>query len=160
MYDIKNLNIWKANNRYRGLNFQIKVLEMDISKRREVTMSNKCQAVLNEIMSLVPTVNFKDIKEKTGKLRFPMYINQSLMETDLEVLELSIRASNSLHRAGYRTIGELVEAIESGDDLKNIRSCGTKTIDEIMGKLFYYQYSLVDGTKKAEYIKRLLELNQ
>lgn len=66
----------------------------DIKKWEEITMSNKCQAVLNEIMSLVPMVNFKEIKEKTGKLRFPMYINQSLMETDLEVLELSIRASN------------------------------------------------------------------
>ena len=125
MYDIKKKkNIWK---------------------RKEITMSNKCQIVMNEIMNLVPTINFKEIKEKSGKLRFPMYINQTLMETDLEVLELSMRASNSLHRAGYRTIGELVEAIESGDDLKNIRNCGTKSIDEIMGKLFWYQ--AIIGTK-------------
>lgn len=123
-------------------------------------MSEKCIAIFKEIVSLAPTLNFTELKNKNGgKLRFPMYINQSLMETDLNALELSVRSSNCLHRAGYRTIGELVEAIESWEDLKKIRNCGVKSINEIMENLFCYQYGLLGNEKKAKYIQRVLELN-
>lgn len=72
---------------------------------------------------------------------------------------LSMRSGNCLHRAGYRTIGEIVEGIESSEDLKRIRNCGAKSVDEIMEKLFCYQYSLIDNSKKVSYINRVLELN-
>lgn len=159
MYDIKNMNIWKENSKYKRRKYQNKVLEMEVSKRREITMNHKCQTVFNEIMNLAPNVKFKEIKERRGKLRFPMYINHALMETNLEVLELSMRSSNCLHRAGYRTIGELVEAIECADDLKKIRNCGVKSIDEIMGSLFCYQYSLIPINDKVKFINRVLQLN-
>ena len=89
----------------------------------------------------------------------PIYINEKLRTTELEALELSVRSSNCLHRAGYRTIGELVEAIESSEDLKKIRNCGAKSIDEIMEQLFCYQYCQFDTPQKIKYIKKVLELN-
>jgi len=136
------------------------VLECDVSKRKETIMSDKCQTVFDEIMRLVPTADFTAIKRKRGgKLRFPIYINKSLMETDIEALDLSMRSGNCLHRAGYRTIGEVVEGIESSEDLKRIRNCGAKSVDEIMEKLFCYQYGLIDNSKKVSYINRVLELN-
>lgn len=61
---------------------------------------------------------------------------------------------------GYRIkMGELVEEIESSEDLKKIRNCGTKSIDEIMEQLFCYQYFQLDTPQKIKYIKKVLELN-
>lgn len=122
-------------------------------------MSDKCQKVFDEILTLVPTNKFSEIKKNRGKLRFPIYLNEKLRTTELETLELSVRSSNCLHRAGYRTIGELVEAIESGDDLRKIRNCGARSIDEIMEKLFCYQYGQLDEGEKVRYINKVIELN-
>lgn len=160
MYDIKKLNIWKESSRSNSLIDRYKVLQADVSKREETIMSEKCKAIYQEIMRLVPTANLFEIKERRkGKIRFPIYINKSLMETNLNALDLSMRSSNCLHRAGFETIGELVEAIESSEDLKRIRNCGAKSIDEIMEQLFCYQYGLIPVDGKVKYIKRVLELN-
>lgn len=160
MYDIKNLNIWKESSRSNILSDRYKVLQADVSKREETIMSEKCKEIYQEIMRLVPTANLAGIKERRkGKIRFPIYINKSLMETSLDALDLSMRSNNCLHRAGFETIGELVEAIESSEDLKRIRNCGAKSIDEIMEQLFCYQYGLIPMDGKVKYIKRVLELN-
>lgn len=160
MYDIRNLNIWKESG-YNIFKCREKVPEADVSNRKETIMTDKCQEVFREIMSLVPTANLAEIKKRRGgKLRFPMYINTTLMETDLDALELSVRSSNCLHRAGYRTIGELVEAIESREDLMRIRNCGVRSIDEIMEQLFCYQYSQIANGRKIAYINKVMELNR
>lgn len=161
MYDIKNLNIWKANGNHNIFGYRNKVLETEVSKGRETIMSEKCQNVFNEILALVPTADFSKIKKnRDGRLRFPVYITDKLKETEIEALELSVRSSNCLHRAGYRTIGQLVEAIETFDDLKKIRNCGDKSVREIMEQLFCYQYCQLDTSRKVKYIHRVLELNQ
>ena len=160
MYDIKNLNIWKASSNHNIFGYRNKVLETEVSKGRENIMSEKCQNVFDEILTLVPTTKFSEIKKnKGGKLRFPIYITEKLRETDLEALDLSVRSSNCLHRAGYSTIGELVEKIETFDDLKRIRNCGDKSVKEIMEKLFCYQYCQLDTPQKIKYINKMIELN-
>lgn len=160
MYDIKNLNIWKASSDHNIFRCKDKVLETDVSKGRETFMSAKCQKVFDEILTLVPTANFSEIKRRRGrKLRYPIYINERLKTTELDALELSVRSSNCLHRAGYKTIGGLVEAIESSEDLRKIRNCGAKSVDEIMEQLFCYQYNQFDTPQKIKYIKKVLELN-
>ncbi len=123
-------------------------------------IKNDARMSYDEILTLVPTADFAAIKkQRGGLLRFPMYINSRLMEADIEVLELTIRSSNALHRAGYRTVGEVVEGIDGAEDLRKIRNCGTKSINEIMEKLFCYQYSLIPMDGKVKYINRVLELN-
>ena len=123
-------------------------------------MYDKCKEIFEEMVTLVPAMNLSELKKLgDGKLKFPIYLNSRLYETDIETLELSARASNCLHRAGFATIGELVEAIDSFDDLKKIRNCGDKSVKEIMQKLFCYQYSQLDTTKKIKYINKILALN-
>ena len=52
------------------------------------------------------------IYEKKGeKFYFNFYLNKRAEETQIEALDLGVRAYNSLKRAGYSTIGELVVAI-------------------------------------------------
>ena len=105
MYDIKNLNIWKASSKHSIFKYRNKVLKTEVSKRRETIMSEKCQNVFDEILTLVPTTRFSEIKKnRGGRLRFPIYISEKLYETEIEALDLSVRSSNCLHRAGYRTI--------------------------------------------------------
>ena len=124
-------------------------------------MTDKSKDVFEEITKLVPDVDLVAIKKnRGGKLRFPVYINETLKTTDLEALDLSVRSNNCLHRAGYRTIGDLVEAVDSSDDLKRIKNCGSKSVNEIMEKLFCYQYRQMCKENKLKYIRRVVELNQ
>ena len=122
--------------------------------------TEKCKKIFEEMRRLVPEANLGAIKERRGgKLRFPIYINKELMNTELDVLELSVRSSNCLRRVGYHTIGELVEGIESREDLRKIRSCGVKSVDEIMEKLFCHQYMILPENRKVKYIQEVLQLN-
>ena len=160
MYDIKNLNIWKKTSNHNVLGCERKVLETDVSKRKETFMNDKCKSIFEEMMVLVPTADFMEIKKrKNGKLKFPIYFNEKLRTIELEALELSVRSSNCLHRAGFKTIGELVEMIDDGEDLKKIRNCGSKSVDEIMEQLFCYQYCQLETSQKIKYVNRVLELN-
>ena len=121
----------------------------------------KFEEVFIEIMSLEPKADMEAFMlRKSGRFRFPIYINEKLYDTGIEVLELSVRASNCLEQAGYTTIGKLVEKIDKGEDLKRFRNCGAKTVDEIMEQLFCYQYSQLKEEKKVKYIRRLMELNK
>ncbi len=61
----------------------------------------KREVVLKEMMELVPDARWNEIVKRNGaKLRFPMYLSRTLDETELEVLDLTQRSSNCLHRAG------------------------------------------------------------
>ena len=123
-------------------------------------MNEKCQKIFEEMEMLVPNADFMKIKKQSnGKFQFPIYINEKIKTTELEILELSVRSSNCLRRAGFKTIGELVEAIEGGDDLRKIRNCGSKSVDEIMEQLFCYQYGQLSEGQKVKYINRVVEMN-
>ncbi|MFW5999150.1 MAG: DNA-directed RNA polymerase subunit alpha [Halanaerobiaceae bacterium] len=56
-----------------------------------------------------------------------------VLDTTIEELELSVRSSNCLKRAGINTVGELVEKTE--DDLMKVRNLGKKSLQEIIDKL-------------------------
>ena len=76
-----------------------------------------------------------------------------------EMLDLSVRASNSLKRAGFQTVGDLITKVESFDEIAKIRNCGATSLSEIMGRLFFYQYSLIPKDKRSEYMQTILHLN-
>lgn len=123
-------------------------------------MNEKCKKIFEEMEILVPTADFMEIKkQRNGKLKFPIYINEKIKTTELELLELSVRSSNCLRRAGFKTVGELVEVIEGSEDLRKIRNCGSKSVDEIMEQLFCYQYCQLDTPQKIKYINKLIDLN-
>ena len=63
-----------------------------------------------------------------------------LNDIKIDVLDLSVRASNCLKRANIYTLGDLVERTE--DDLSKIRNLGKKSVDEIIEKLQKEGYDL------------------
>ncbi len=98
-------------------------------------------------------------EKKGGKFYFKIFLNNKMSETPIEVLDLGVRAYNSLKRAGYATIGNLAEAIASGTEISKIRNCGSKSCREIMEKLFLYQYSCIPQEKRSKYILEVVEMN-
>ncbi len=123
-------------------------------------MEKKCEEIFREIMALVPEADFKAIRERRdGKFKFEIFINDKLRSTSIEALDLSPRSINCLHRAGFETIADVVEQIEGSEDLRKIRSCGTKSVNEIMEQLFCYQYMQLKPEKKMNYIAKVLKLN-
>jgi DNA-directed RNA polymerase subunit alpha len=59
--------------------------------------------------------------------------SESVLDTPIEELDLSVRSYNCLKRQGVNTIGQLTECSEN--DLLNIRNFGAKSIEEVKDKL-------------------------
>lgn len=59
--------------------------------------------------------------------------SESVLDTPIEELDLSVRSYNCLKRQGVNTIGQLTECTEG--DLLNIRNFGAKSIEEVKDKL-------------------------
>lgn len=119
------------------------------------------EEIFEEMQKLVPEINIAEIRQRRGgKFRYPMYLGGKLNSTNIDALELSVRANHCLHRAGFFTVGDLVENINGREDLSKIRNCGTKTVNEIMEQLFCYQYTQLKEEKKIKYIRRIMELNK
>ena len=117
---------------------------------------NQSRTLTQTVEALLGT---KLYEKKGEKFYFNFYLNSRTAETPLEALDLSQRAYNSLKRAGYSTIGELVEAIAGGVEIGKIRNCGEKSRREIMEKLFLYQYNALPQEKREGYVKEVILLN-
>ena len=94
-----------------------------------------------------------------GAVKFRVYLNDTFTETDLSDLDMSVRSYNCLKRRGFNTVGELVDGINSWNDLFSIRNLGKKSAVEIMKSIFAYNYSLLPEVDRAGYLEELKNLN-
>lgn len=112
------------------------------------------------LSQIIEQITGDHVHEKKGsKFFFNLYLNSKMSETPVEALDLSVRAYNSLKRAGFCTLGDLAEAIAAGTEISKIRNCGAKSCREIMEKLFLYQYSVLPQEKRAKYIIEVVQMN-
>ena len=88
-----------------------------------------------------------------------MYMTKEMRESPLEVLDLSVRSEHCLKRSGYKTVGDVVYAIGSGLDLKNIRNCGAISVREIQEHLFLFQYYSLPKEKQDAFLIEVVLLN-
>ena len=119
----------------------------------EALVMNK-EANLKQIFDGMEGVTLRE--KRGGLFRYPLHLTQQMRETGIESLDLGQRSFNCLKRAGYDTIGELAEAIAAGKNLKNVRNCGTKSIREIMEKLFLYQYHTMRPEEREKYLAEVI----
>lgn len=111
-------------------------------------------------MSKIGNLSMEQLIMKKGDhFRFPVYMNPAFTNTDIDSLDLSFRSSNCLKKAGYFTIGALVENINGREELLKIRNMGKKSVSEVMEKLFCYQFSLLNDDMKKKFVNRVVELN-
>lgn len=75
-----------------------------------------------------------------GNEEVPVEEGPELDKVKIDVLDLSVRASNCLKRANIYTLADLTERTE--DDLAKIRNLGKKSVDEIIEKLRKEGYDL------------------
>ena len=118
---------------------------------------NQSQTVVG-VLSRIDGVNLHE--KKGGRFKFRMHMTQTMSDTPIEALELSVRAYNSLKRVGYDSIGDVVEAISSGKELNRIRNCGAKSQREIMEHLFLFQYNSLSSKKQDDYPIEVVQLNK
>lgn len=55
----------------------------------------------------------------------------------IDVIGLSVRSTNALHRADIHTVGEMME--QTWDSLNTIKNLGKKSIDEVLEKILEYK---------------------
>lgn len=72
---------------------------------------------------------------------------ESVLEMNIEDLELSARSSNCLKKAGIKTVGELIDYSEL--DLMKIKNFGAKSAKEVIEKLKEYKLSLKESATEA-----------
>lgn len=114
-----------------------------------------------KIKAIFDAVDGADLHEKKGeKFHFTFYATQKMQEADIEVLDLGVRSYNGLKRAGYNTVGQLVDDLGRGVDLKRVRNCGAKSYAEIMEHLFLYNLSNIPQERMMRYLAETVEKNR
>ena len=112
------------------------------------------------VKSLMESLEDIELREKKGsKFYYRLHMTKEMREASLDELDLSVRSSNCLHRAGYFKIGQLVDALAAGMSLGSIRNCGKNSAREIMEQLFLYQYGKVAKEKREIYLLETVVYN-
>ena len=92
------------------------------------------------------------------KVRVSVAFTKKACDTNIDDIEFSVRATNALKRAGYFTIGDVVEAL-SNETLIHIRNLGKKTFNEIQTKILVYGYERLTEKEKQRFFVDLVERN-
>ena len=91
----------------------------------------------------LPNVSFveEEVKEENEEVVVEDNTDQQLEKT-IEEMDLSLRSFNCLKRAGFDTVGEIVEKSEA--ELKSIKNFGKKSLEEVKDKVHEMGLSLKD----------------
>ena len=84
----------------------------------------------------------------TGAVEKKDEVESSVLEMQLEDLELSARSLNCLKKANIRTVGELISY--SIEDLMKFKNFGGKSLDEVSEKLAEYKLGLKGENNEAQ----------
>ena len=120
------------------------------------------EELVKDMNSRLPgNISLNYLQNRFNSVPFKMVaiLNSALMDSDISDLELSVRSSNALKRAGFYKVGDLVNGIDGYSDLKKIRNCGDTSAQEIMARLFFYQYSILPEEKRSSYLLKVLKAN-
>ena len=130
-------------------------------------MNRLNETILQEMNKYLDGTTIEEILLANRKLfRYRVSFTQEELNQEIDVLDLSVRASNCLKRYGFHTLDHLVNGVYTKDDatskrqLIRIRNLGKGTADEILLKLFLYQFQILPETKKKAYMQQVQEANK
>lgn len=103
---------------------------------------------------LIPTLH--GVFGKNIKVTVPF--SQKACDTEIDVIDFSVRATNALKRAGLFTIGDVIDSI-SRENLSKIRNLGKKTANEIQTHILAFGYERLTETEKRCFFYDLIENN-
>lgn len=123
--------------------------------------------VTREMNKYLVGTTIEEILIRNRKMfHFQVMFTDNQMNQDIDVLDLKPRAYNCLKRYGFKTISDVVNGVEtkngesSKKQLLRIRNLGKNTAEEILIKLFYYQFTVLSDERKKSYMTKILETNQ
>lgn len=123
-------------------------------------LSKNYEKIVAEINDSFGFITLEDIKSfGKGHIKYIVYPNAEYMKEDISALELSVRATNGLRRAGYHSVSDVANAVSCNDDLARIRQLGKKSVEEIMLGIYLFQYISLAKEKRNWYLKEMLNLN-
>ena len=124
------------------------------------------ETTLMEMNDYLEGITMQEILYLRRKLfKFRVMFSTQQMEEDVSVLDISVRGYNCLKRAGFNTLGDLVNGAyeQDGDTSKRrllrLRNLGRNTAEEILLKLFYYQFHVLPEERRSGYMRTILEMN-
>ena len=124
------------------------------------------ESVTREMNKYLNGITIEEILLLKRKLfHFQVNFTEEQMNQEIDVLDLSVRAYHCLRRADMHTIGKLVNSTFTKEDatskrqLLKIRNLGRNSADEILIKLFNYQFMVLPDNKKKAYMDNLLKIN-
>jgi DNA-directed RNA polymerase subunit alpha len=92
--------------------------------------------ILIEHLRLLSGVTEESVQIGIEKENLGNLLSSEAAETPIENLDLSIRVFNSLKRTGVKTVGDVLELLEKGDEaVMSIRNFGEKSLDELRDKM-------------------------
>lgn len=125
----------------------------------------------NEVMPTDITDDAIALRESVSKIgilpvlqqRFPhcqvdIPYKSHMEDLSIEELNLTVRASNGLMRAGASTFGKLVDLMTRETGLKSVRNLGTKSEKEITKAFFTACYEHLTLYEKAAFFQSILNL--
>ena len=125
------------------------------------------ESVTREMNKYLDDTTIEEILFRNRKMfHFPVQLTGEQMKQDIEVLDLRPRAYNCLKRFGFNTLGDVVNGVETKEgesskkQLLKIRNLGKNTAEEILIKLFYYQFLILSDERKKSYMNKVITSNQ
>lgn len=123
-----------------------------------MTTGSKSYSKIKEIFNSIEGVDLHD--KKGGTFHYTLATNKQMRDQDIDVLELSVRSYHCLKRANINTIGDIIEYVESGQDLRHIRNCGMRSVAEIKENLFIWYFMTIPKDKQAQFVMDTIERNR
>jgi len=125
------------------------------------------ESVLREMNRYLNDTTIEEILIRNREMfHFKVMFSSEQMAQDIDVLDLRPRAYNCLKRYGYNTVGDVVNGVETREEesskrqLLKIRNLGRNTAEEILMKIFYYQFLVLPDEKKCDYMQKIVTANQ
>ena len=115
-------------------------------------VNNLCTAT--EKLGLIPVLSMFG-----NGLHFRVPMTQSLWETTIDELNLTVRSRNGLMRAGADTIGKVAELIMNDDGLSKVRNLGRKSVSEIKTAILAEGYKQLDTKARIVFWQDFIESN-
>jgi hypothetical protein len=110
---------------------------------RESTIKHGVLQVLQQFI-MMPSAPYKD----------------RMHDVSIYELNLSVRASNGLMRAGIQTFGKLSELLDTERGIMSIRNLGAKSVKEIQEAFMVECYDRLLNYEKAAFWQDVLGLNE
>ena len=124
------------------------------------------EKVAREMNKYLDGTTIEEILVRNKKMfHFQVMFNREQMKQEIDVLDLRPRAYNCLKRYGFNTIDRLVNGIYTKENesskrqLLKIRNLGRNTAEEILMKLFYYQFNVLSEERKKAYMQEIVDAN-